>query len=369
MNKPLSYRTFFNGNKKTSTMYILTLVIAILILGITKVILASASNEMAISIQRAEKITELQLLFSDDVDTHSMLANLEVIKKVKALDSVERVMPTKKFNTQFRYFIGSSVTRNYFLRKDDAIKLLDCLGASYSINDLANKGDNKAFISQRSVKNAGLKQGDKIVENINVTIDKTFVSEFPISVIPTDMPDDSDSYIIIPKYGKLTEMNLDIQNIINDSFELIDYKYVKNNVTMMQQSAEDTFFIVLILITFACSITTGITTYIHYFNRRKEIGIMKAIGYSDKKIVLRITKEVCISTISALIIALALIVFTIWVLNVFIAETNGFVPFKFDYSLFSSILLIPIFMGVFSLVPTWVMLRTMDKITLIQRGY
>ncbi|MHB8065369.1 MAG: hypothetical protein ACYDG2_22615 [Ruminiclostridium sp.] len=69
----------------------MTLVIAILILGITKIILASASNEMAISVQRAEKITELQILYSDESDANSKLANLEVIKKVKALDSVKHI--------------------------------------------------------------------------------------------------------------------------------------------------------------------------------------------------------------------------------------------------------------------------------------
>ncbi len=369
MNKPLSYITFFKGNKKTSTMYILTLVIAILILGITKIILSSSSNEMEVSIQRAEKLTEMQLLYTDDADSASMLASGEVIKKVRALDSVQSVLPAKRFVSTFRYFIGASESKNYFLRREDAIKLLDCLGVSYNENDLPNEGDNKAFISQRAAINAGLNLGDKILQNVDVTVDKTFISEFPISVIPTDIPDNSDSYIIIPKPDRLAEMNIDIQNIVNDNFELRDYKYNKNRIETMQKSAEDTFFIILIIVTFACSITTGITTYIHYYNRRKEIGIMKAIGYSDKRIVMRITKEVCISTISALLISLALIVVTICVLNVAIANTNGFVAFEFDYSVFLNIIVIPIFMGIFSLVPTWAMLRTMDKITLIQRGY
>jgi len=368
MSKPLSYRTFFKGNIKLASMYIMTLVIAILILGITKVILASTNNEMEVSIHQAQMITKLQIA-SSDIDNSSKHANSEIVEKVKALNSVGSVLPTKELRLHYRYFIGDGDQNNYLLRKEDTLKLLDGLGVSYNKNDLSNEGNNKAFISERVVKNAGLVQGDKLNESIDVTIDKTFVSEFPISVIPTEIPDASDEYIIIPKPGKLVQMNSEIQNILNSDFELIDYKDVKSSIAMMQVSADTTFFIVMIIITFACSITTGITTYIHYYNRRKEIGILKAVGYSDKKIVLRITKEVCVSTISALIISLLLIVIAIWVLNVFIAETNGFVHFKFDYSLFSNVIIIPIFMGVFSLVPTWIMLRTMDKITLIQRGY
>jgi ABC-type antimicrobial peptide transport system permease subunit len=368
MNKPLSYRTFYKGNKKISMMYILTLVIAILILGITKIIISSTSNEMAVSIHQAEKLTMLQIV-DPNVDDSLGLANQEVVNKIKELNSVDSVLPTQKITLPFRYFIGDGDNNNYFLKKGDVIKLLNCFGVSNSIKDLPNEGDKKALVSERVLKNSKLKLGGKIDENIDITIAKTFLSDFTFSVIPTEMPEYSHQFLIIPKSGKLAEMNSEIQNIINSNFELIDYTNVKNGIAMMQESAKATFFIVMIIITFACSITTGITTYIHYYNRRKEIGIMKAIGYSDKKIVLRITKEVCISTLIALTISLLLIVTSIWVLNVFIAETNGFVPFIFDYSLFSSIITIPIFMGIFSLVPTWIMLRTMDKITLIQRGY
>jgi putative ABC transport system permease protein len=367
MKKPLSYATYFKGNKKVSTMYILTLIIAILILGITKIILASTDNEMSVTIHQSEIITELHIInYSDE---NSMHDNMGIINRIKAIDSVESILPAKEVNLPFRYFIGASNQCNYFMKKDDAVKLLNALGVNYSKKDLPEEEEKKAFISERAVKNAGLDIGDKINKNIDATIDKTFVSDFIISVIPTQIPDYSDEYIIIPKSGKLSQMNSEIKNIINSNFELVDNKKVKDDIGMMQKSANDTFFIVLIIISFACSITTGITTYIHYYNRRKEIGIMKAIGYSDKKVVARITKEVTVSTSIALIIAIVLIVTAINILNVCIAQTNGFVPFEFDFGLFSNIIIIPVFMGMFSLVPTWIMLQTIDKMTLIQRGY
>ncbi|MHB8065368.1 MAG: hypothetical protein ACYDG2_22610 [Ruminiclostridium sp.] len=116
-------------------------------------------------------------------------------------------MPIKEFITPFRFFIGSSEQKNFSLSREDSIKLLDGLGVAFNKNDLANEDENKAFISQRAVNNAGLKPGDKIDKNVDVTIDKTFVSELPISVILTSIPANSYVYIIIPKPGKVAEMN------------------------------------------------------------------------------------------------------------------------------------------------------------------
>ena len=127
-----------------------------------------------------------------------------------------------------------------------------------------------------------------------------------------------------------------------------------------------TFSSVQLIITITCAIATGVTTYLHYYNRRKEIGILKAIGYSDKKILFRISKEIIISSAIALVISILLINLFVLGMNKFLAVPRGYFLFQFDISMLSSMTIIVLAIMIFSLVPTWILLKSVDKISLIE---
>lgn len=365
MNKPLSYLSYFKGNKKIIIRYISTLIIAIIIIGCSKIIIENSSDEMMLSIKLSEKVSVLNI-----VQENTNGQNSKIIDQIRQLDCVQELIPKYSINDMFRYFIGGGEQSFYFIDRADAVKLLDYLKVKYNPEDLPQNDSKKALVALNYFKNKGFNIGDKISEAIDVECYSLMQTDYRLSIVPTTISfTASKQYLLIPKEGRLSEMNQKVKQIINSNFDYIDIDYRQNNLSVMNESANTTFFIAMIIITLACSLTTGISTYIHYYNRRREMGVLKAVGYSDKKIILRTTIEVAISSLIALVIATVLIIAAIFIMNKYIAAPNGFVPFLFNSKIFSNIAIIPVFMGVFSLVPTWVMLRTIDKITLIQRGY
>ena len=171
------------------------------------------------------------------------------------------------------------------------------------------------------------------------------------------------STLLFQRMDKSKAMKEKVAEIVKNKCSVDSFS---STTKLALEDAEGTFNAVKLIITIACAITTGVTTYIHYYNRRKEIGVLKALGYSDKKIIFRITKEILVSTIIALAASVVLINGVVYCLNTFLAEPKGYLSFVFNISMLSDMVVVVISIMIFSLVPTWVLLKGVDKISLVE---
>lgn len=355
MKRPLSYSTYFFGNKKAVLRYITTLIITVSILAVTKIIISNASEELNQNVEGNNYFIEIYT--SDEI-------SMDIINRLKNLEEVESIIPTKSIKADYVAFAAVPDFKIYHMSQDNIIKMLTTLKIPYELENIYNLNENEALIGERIRKNKNLLKEDKIIKGSKLKYKDSINTNLLIGFTPKEFRDGSNEYIFIPKQGQMDEMVKKIKDIVpsNYKFEGVDLTVRE----LSNKNAQDTFNIVKIILTIACAITTGVSSYLHYFNRKGEIGILKALGYSDKNIIARITKEIIISTVIALIISIILMNFTVYLMNLFLAEPKGYLSFAFNISMISEIFIVVLSIVLFSLIPIWVLLKSVDKISLIE---
>ena len=357
MNKALSYYSYFQGNKKVVIRYILTVLITAVILSMIQIVITNTSNELKQMDGVRNNIINIKSRDKNIIDS-------EIIKKIEGLDEINSVIPKANIGAPMLTFASTPDSTIYYMKNQDIKKFLAFLNIEYNDDEINSLNKNDILICKRLKNNQNAtdtyKLNDKTIFNVKGTIN----TDYLINFCSADFSQGSNEYLIIPKENCLDIAKDKIRNIIKDQCEF-NSNYSEINSLSMEYS-DGTFNAVRIIIILTCALTTGVTTYLHYYNRRKEIGILKAIGYSDKKILLRITKEIIVSSLIALIIAFGIISIVITCLNKFISEPNGYLSFAFSISNMSDMIIVILSIMIFSLVPSWMLLKSVDKISLIE---
>ena len=356
MNKPLSYESYSKGNKKLIIRYIATIMITAVILGVIQIILDNVGNEIC----KNDEILDYVISIKNKEKT---AISEDIIKEIESVNGVEYVIPKKTLGLNFVAFASTPDSQIYAFEKDDIDKFLEAIKIDYDLESINSLKENETYITNRIVKNLELKKGDKIDDSYDITYKDQFTSDLLVGVTPVDLAYGSDEYMIIVEEGKMKSVDKEVKDIIKGKC-IYDNDQLINKVSLVDTVG--TFNAVKIIITITCAIATGVTTYLHYFNRRKEIGVLKAIGYSDRKILFRISKEISMSSIIALILSIGVINTIVYLLNRLISSKMGYLLFEFDISMLSDMMIVVLSIMVFSLVPTWILLKSVDKISLIE---
>jgi len=347
---------YFKGNKKSVIRYISTLIITAIILAIIQIILTNLGDEL-------KKADDLENYYVSIYTKDGKVLKDSEINKIKDLEEVKYIIPKKSVNIGFAAFVSSPDFVINYMSNSDIEKFLEALNIKYDKEMIKNLGKSQTLTSYREEKNESLTKGDKVNDEMDIVYEDNINTDFLLGVTPLEFPNGSNEYTIIPKDGESKEMKIKVAEIVKDKCSFDSYSSITKLAT---EDVEGTFNAVKLLITITCAVTTGVTTYIHYYNRRKEIGILKALGYSDKKIIFRITKEILMSTIIALATALVLINGIVYFLNMFVSEPKGYLNFAFNIAMLSDMVVVVISIMIFSLVPTWVLLKGVDKISLVE---
>lgn len=356
MRKPLEYTMYFLGNKKSVLRYIATLTITVMILVIAKVIITNVSDELNV-------YTATDRYFITISANEGSIIDKNTVDKIKALDEVAYVCPAELIKFENTAFAASTNGYMYYISKEGMEQILKCLKISYNDESIDSLKENDFIVAERVKKNKKLNKGDKLFTHADIKLKDTINTDLLVGFTPKEFKNGATKYVVIPKEGKLQQMMIKIKTVLPAD---ITYGGENKAREISNKNSEDTFNIVKMIITIACAITTGVSTYLHYFSRRREIGILKALGYSDKKIIFRITKEIIISSIIALSISIVIIKSAVVCMNTFLAEPNGYLFFAFNISMLSEMFIIILAIMLFSIIPTWVLLKDIDKISLIE---
>ncbi|QVK18483.1 FtsX-like permease family protein [Mycoplasmatota bacterium] len=365
MKEPLSFHQYFKGNIKKVSSLIISIIFSILLIGSIHMFLIN-------SIDLAKMVSN-QYHFYTFIDTEGNTID----EKVYQNPDIERIIPVIIDVVPFQGMAINSNGEILLMDREDIIYLMHILKIDFKEKFVPENDLNQLILDEKLIKNNDFKTGSSIDSKQPLIMNIGFKSNYLIGFLPVSevelnihftSKDDTRNkgYIIVPKKSKFDEVNQYLKENVNSNFNVVDKNYYDSIVENVTDDVENLFNIVTFIVLISIGVGLGISTYVHYFQRRKEFGVLSSLGYSDKKILFRINKEIYYTSLSALLISLLLLLLEKSLINIFLLNPKGIPGFELNVQLFMRIIVIPLFTSVFSLVPTWILLRKIDCVSIIE---
>lgn len=358
MKKPLSYFVYFKGNVKKTLSLIITIAFSILLIGNNHMFIANSLETGSKVITQFEKFTF--------IDGYEEVVPIEFLDKLEDNEDIERIIPVDISIVEYRGVTIASYGTNYYANREDIVYLLNLLDINYETNNIPLNDSKQIILNDNLIKNNEYEIGDIIGEEKDLELTNRFKSNYLVGFIPKTMGETNTKYLVIPRENKLDEVNKFISSNVPNNIKIVDNKQLDDTIDVVMGDVKNLFDIITIIILLSVGIGLGISSYVHYFQRRKEFGTLNSLGYSHKKILKRINKEILLTSLISLIIGLLLLSVEMYLMNQMFLLKLGLPPFKIDIEMFTRIIIIPLFTAVFSLVPTWVLLKKVDSVSIIE---
>ncbi|WP_066023233.1 MULTISPECIES: ABC transporter permease [Clostridium] len=308
-----------------------------------------------------------------------------ILYKIQSDKNVDKIIPMQKYDIRYVIPYEDSSTKILAMRNDDMNYFIVKAHDNIMSGRLPKDGKNEIAVHYDEAKNQKIKVGDivgkktKLLNDIDGDYKVVGIigGENLISLMSANedsMPNyenneksNTDGFIIVPKSGHINEMNKFIEKISGKQVEV----YTLNNLKDQFDKAENNlgmFNIFIIASIFLMVVTVGSSRCIQFLNRKEELGILNAIGYSKRKILKRSLIEVletnALSYILGLIFGIGMSL--LWKKYVF--EASGAVGIVFNLEAFVIALYIPLFTALFTIVPINVMISRLDPINMIEEN-
>lgn len=374
MKKPLSYYSYFKSNKKKTLGMILSIAFSILLIGVIQMFSDNMSDT------QYRNLTKLN--YVSTISSTKGRFPKETIERIKKSSTVDRVIMVNTYYYSIINIIGAPTGyTGYYMDEKDIPVLMDRMDMILDEGGLIKNNDKKIIINS-NIARAKLKSIGEFMGNEVSNMDH-FQGKYEVKgIIKSDNiisfiaksketiasnTNQFEQYLLLPKEGKLDEMNSFLKGLPRDNIKLLTYNDLLQEKKTDEEGLNTIFNILIIIIIVVLSVALGNSSYIHYFQRRKEFGLLKAIGQSGDKIILRMIKEISIS--SALGLALGLILLLIFkgFGNTFYAYPKGLSLFQINMQLIPRIIAIPIFICIFSIIPVSRLLVKIEPISIIER--
>ncbi len=353
MHKALGCKTYMIGNKKNVISFIITIVVAITMLGLSKSVITSVEDEHKLYFFGSQYYTIVATTDEECIDP-------AFVERGKDLKEVEHAYYV---NTEFLpiySLTGYWGSKLIHIEKSGIQEILQAIGIEYDSQDIPLEDRGQIITSTRIAKNLKLIKGEAMQEDDRLIFYDSFESNLLVSFTPITATNQTTASLFIPREGQLEAMNSALREIVPQNYKVYDRASYEASDTSFIGGTYTTFNIIVILITIASSIATGVSTYVHYKGRREEVSVLKAIGYSEEAILLRVTKEILAIIVIGTCLGIGALFVVIYLSNQLIIYPNAYMPFRIDARVLCSIEVIPLCMLAFSLTPTWILLKTVD---------
>jgi len=298
-----------------------------------------------------------------------------VIKDIRANENVEKIIKVSSASTNISFMGGYSSTPVIFMEKKELEDLFSRMKLKIKEGRMP-ENKNEILMHWRIAKNKGYEQGDTIGREINekeqltgsYVISGVFDGDSQLSFIPVEETsmENYGIWMVMPRQGKVRDMNSFIYSLPYENMNI-------NSLTMMEEQFKRNMSIVYIgsafiesLIILVLCITIGNTTYLHFYQRKREFGILMAVGYRRKDILKKILAELSNMIGIAFFLGIFLAIMIGFILKIVYMDPNGSVMnlFRIKYVLVTSVL--PVFVLICSLLPSLKIIMNTDKISIIE---
>ncbi|MDT8717583.1 ABC transporter permease [Clostridium sp. 19966] len=376
--KPLSVINYNINNKKRFVTSIISVFVAVVFIYVFYSLLASLNSSVHfITVENYKNHSEVTEYSKSEPIEDDILKTLEDNK------DVDKLVPFMNYG--LRYSVPGTITQvdALALRSSDMSYVMNEYGASIKEGRLPEEGKNEIAIYDKVALNKKVKLGDKVGSSINqfdnlngeykiVGILKGNTMLSIVSANDSTMPNYADEQqnlhrgiLIFPKEGKLENVNSTVENLDQGKVKLMTLNFAQKEFdsSMNIMSVLD---IICLLSIILMVITVGSTKYVHFFNRREELGILNAMGYSKKEILVRAIKEVAALNGIAYLIGLAAAIGISCLMAQNMFDSKGAIGIVINRKSIIMSLYIPLFTTLFTVVPINMMINKLDPIKMIE---
>ncbi|MDP4089312.1 MAG: ABC transporter permease [Bacillota bacterium] len=371
--RPLSPFNYYRGNKKrtipvivcTSLCIFFTYVLSIYVQATFMSDDLTNGNEKYFSYVYSQKSSE-------KLDS-------AVIEKIMSFEDTERIVQCSREFTNFNMPIGGDAMMPiYKVSEEDMKFMIDTMGLkfkeggfpgkedeialperiakskSYKVGDIVGKSYKKGETLNGSYKLTGILQGDSLMG---------FIPYNGINREPKSM------VLVFHKKDKVYEENdFLINNIKSQNTSVMTYRQLKQRQSSDNMQMQVVINILLVIVVVVMILAIVNLSYVHFFQRRREFGVLHAVGYSRRQIVKRAFVEMFVMQSLGYAIGIIMALGAGILLKTLLFDRKG-LPFEvINLQAFVQTIIIPIFMSVFNIIPVSRMLAKIDAISIIQRN-
>lgn len=300
----------------------------------------------------------------------------DLIRQISENENTDKVIPCDVEFTNFNMPIGGDnillvykVTQgnmNYMLNRME-LKLVE-----------GNIPDSEVeiLLHSRLARSKGLRVGDKIGNEVNkeealsgaYTVAGIVEGESIISFIPNSGKVDTVSGLLVfHKQDRLYQSNeFLISNIKSSQIDVDTYiqslKWQESDGGQLKTILN----IVQVIVVIVMTVAIVNLSYLHFFHRRKEFGILQALGCSDKEVTKKVFREVGILQLAGYLFGVTLAVTAGIFIKGALFDKKG-LPFQvLNIQSFMQTAVIPIFICIFNVIPVSRLLKRIDPIAIVQ---
>ncbi|AZV56715.1 FtsX-like permease family protein [Clostridium sp. AWRP] len=377
--KPLSFLTYYKGNKKSfiSSVISISIVIAFLY----------AANTFIKSIE-----VSFYKLYLSEYNTYARIKTFggensipkNIMNTVKKDGNVEKIIPFKWYALDYNIMGISADSEVLALNNNDINYFLNKQNITVLSGRLPFQGKNEIAVDSLVAKNRDLHIGDSVGTMINkfdsiygkykvvgILKGENMISIAPIndaayyenntSILPKG------GVIIFPKKNKINKVNKLVNSLPNDTI-LPETMNTMSAELKRSLDFSKILDIITILTIFLMVITVGSSKYIQFLNRKEELGILNAIGYTKIQILKNVILEVFLVNFISYILGLIIGIILSYIDKYYIFQSCGALGVILDVKAFIVCSYIPLFTTLFTIIPVNSMINKLDPINMIEKS-
>jgi ABC-type antimicrobial peptide transport system permease subunit len=289
------------------------------------------------------------------------------LDKIEAFENTERIVHCDRSFIDFNMPLGGgAMIPIYMVSQEDMKFIVDNMELELKEGKLP-ENENEIILHEKIARSKSYKVGDIIGTSYKLT--GILKGDSLMSFIPySDIKNSPKmSLLVFHMKDKVYETNdFLINNIKSGDIGVKTYKQLKQQQVADNNQMNMVFNIVQVIIVIGMTLAIVNLNYVQFFNRRREFGILHAVGYSRRHLVKRAFNEMfvlqSIAYISGIIMALAAGV----MLKIMLFDKKGMPIEILNPKSFLQTIVIPIFMSIFNIIPVSRMLSKTDAIAAIQ---
>jgi len=363
--KPLSMVNFIKGSVRKILPLTITLCLAVALLYFLSLVKSQLEGQ----------VREVNITTLENISLISGRGTPLTDEDIKKLDNenIREWYEVKLFGTSYNMALGGiTSTLITMAEKDDILELLQHQKAKLVEGAMpqrpmevilhrkmaANKGvtigtiiekDSEGWQIEEDIKVVGLIEGPGVFA-LGARYSNNLQDGFPLSICT------------VPFEGRLYEMNEYIERSFSSKYQIDNLSAAKGWFGKMQGPMNGIMFLIGIVLVFVLSVLLGNISMIQYTQRRKEFELLHAIGYTKKYIVLKMLKEIGISSTIGYVGGIVLAIIVALIMNICIWSDKGMDMPLIDFGHMSVVFIVPLIITLTSMIAPLKMLKFRDII-------
>ncbi len=371
--RPLSTGTYFRHNKRKLISNVIIIIVAICLVYLLECFIASIVH--SIYPLDATRFKYCSIMIATETVPE---IPQDILDFLEASENIETVVSVSVRQISFSVPGSTTHTAVFSVKSADLPNIIDKFQIKITNGRMPYMGAAEIAIDKNVARNNHLQIGSQTESDRSHNLDKPYTvvgileSDSHISFVGSPEPDSSALHgdergcLVFPKEGHFELAASEVmafrsQGITVWTLSLYNKLYEKNNQTFQILDAMVIISITVMVVCLACS------KYAQYFSCKREIGVLSALGYTHKEILIRTIKEIVLTNLIGFIIGLVLAIpLCRFIMGAFFDSVGGTGVYLYGKAIVLS-LLAPLLTTVFTLIPVYRLIDRVDAISIIEK--